>query len=55
MSIVAYARKQDGRLAAYKVPSDLKYGDVIDAVKKELGVERAMVLVSYRKQNEHRS
>ena len=45
MSYVAYARQKDGKLAAFEVPSDLSIPDVIKAVKSELGVERAMVLV----------
>ena len=45
MSYVAYARQKDGKLAAFEVPSDLSIPEVIEAVKSELGVERALVLV----------
>ena len=44
MSIVAYAHQKDGKLAAFEVPAGLSIPDVIDAVKGELGVERALVL-----------
>ena len=55
MTIVAYARQKDGRLAAYQVPSGMDNSDVINAVKQELGAERALLLVSNRNQHEHRS
>lgn len=45
MSNVAYAHQKDGKLAAFEVPGDLSIPDVINAVKSELGVERALVLV----------
>lgn len=45
MSNVAYAHQKDGKLAAFEVPAGLSIPDVIEAVKGELGVERALVLV----------
>ena len=45
MSNVAYAHQKDGKLAAFEVPAGLSIPDVINAVKGELGVERALVLV----------
>jgi hypothetical protein len=45
VSNVAYAHQKDGKLAAFEVPGDLSIPDVISAVKSELGVERALVLV----------
>ena len=45
MSIVAYAHQKDGKLAAFEVPTTLSIPDVIAAVKTELGVDRALVLV----------
>lgn len=45
MSNVAYAHQKDGKLAAFEVPAGLSIPDVIEAVKGELGVDRALVLV----------
>lgn len=44
MAVAVYAHQRDGKLAAFLVPGDLSYGEVISAVKSELGVERALVL-----------
>lgn len=52
MSIVAYAHQKDGKLAAFEVPTTLSIPDVIAAVKTELGVDRALVLVHDAKNNE---
>lgn len=55
MTVAVYARQKDGRLAVYQVPDGMDNADVINAVKQELGVERALLLVSNRKQYEHRN
>lgn len=49
---VAYARQKDGRLAAYQVPANLPPSEIIDAVKSELGVNRALVLICPSKEEE---
>ena len=45
MSNIVYAHQKDGKLAAFEMPAGLSIPDVIVAVKDELGVDRALVLV----------
>lgn len=45
MTVIAYAYQADGKLAAFEMPEGLSNAEVIDAVKTELGAERAMLLV----------
>jgi hypothetical protein len=45
MTVIAYAHNRDGTLAAFEMPEGLSNEQVIDAVKSELGAERAMLLV----------
>lgn len=45
MSHAVYAHSKEGKLVAFEVPDGLSNADVIEAVKEELGVLRALVLV----------
>lgn len=54
MSNVAYAHQKDGKLAAFEVPAGLSIPDVIVAVKDELGVDRALVLVHDTDKNQEK-
>lgn len=45
INTIAYARDQKGDLAVFKINEAISYEGAIEAVKIDLGVERALCLV----------
>lgn len=45
INTIAYARDKKGALAAFKINEVPSFADAIEAVKSDLGVDRALCLV----------